>query len=111
MKEIQFIGNVGADPRQRVSAKGETFYTFNVAVSERDKSTTWLHCIVNGDRKVMQYVKKGRQIFARGDFRVSQYQDKINIEVHLDTLELLAKASADNATVTTRNPDENDDIY
>lgn len=111
MKEILIIGHVGAAPKQRISAKGETFYTFNVAVTERDKTTTWVQCIINGERKVMQYIDKGRQVLARGDFRVSVYKDSPTIEMRVDTLELLAKSQTDNAEVTARNSDETPDIY
>lgn len=111
MKEILIIGHVGAAPKQRISAKGDTFYTFNVAVSERDKTTTWVQCIMNGERKVIQYIDKGRQVLVRGDFRVSVYKETPTIELRVDTLELLAKGPADNAEVTARNSDENADIY
>lgn len=111
MKEILIIGHVGAAPKQRISAKGETFYTFNVAVSERDKSTTWVQCIINGERKIMQYIDKGRQILARGDFRVSVYKDSPTIEMRVDTLELLARPQTDAAEVTARNFDETPDTY
>lgn len=111
MKEILIIGHVGAAPKQRISAKGETFYTFNVAVAERDKSTTWVQCIINGERKIMQYIDKGRQVLARGDFRVSVYKDSPTIELRVDTLELLARPQTDSAEVTTRNSDESPDIY
>lgn len=59
----------------------------------------------------MQYIDKGRQILARGDFRVSVYKDSPTIEMRVDTLELLARPQTDNADVTARNSDESPDIY
>lgn len=34
MKQIEIIGNVGREPRERMTSNGQKFYEFSVAVNE-----------------------------------------------------------------------------
>lgn len=84
--EIQAIGNIGKDAEVKEFGS-KPFIVFNVAVSKKytDKDgvkkekTTWISCVKHingGSNSLLQYLKKGTQVFIRGDVNVKGYLDK-----------------------------------
>lgn len=81
MLQLQIIGNLGADAEIK-DLNGRKCVVFNVAHTERYKdsqgnqveSTTWVSCIWNSDGgKLLQYLKKGTQVFAEGSMSLRVY--------------------------------------
>lgn len=77
------IGYLGGDAESQVS-NGREFTTFRVAHTNKwsDESgatheeTTWVDCIISGESKVTQYLKKGTQVFAQGSVSLRVYSSK-----------------------------------
>lgn len=81
MLQLQVIGNLGADAEIK-DFNGRKCVAFNVAHTERYKdaqgnqveSTTWVSCLWNGDGgKLLQYLKRGTQVFAEGSMSLRVY--------------------------------------
>jgi single-strand DNA-binding protein len=74
--ELTLIGNLGRDPEMRFTPSGQPVTSFSVACNrsyqtadgQRRDETTWVRVTVWGKLAEVcaQYLKKGRQIFARG---------------------------------------------
>lgn len=85
---MEFIGYVGNDAEIK-EFNGQKFISFNVATSERYKDaqgntvsrTTWISCLKPGESAVVQYLKKGTQVFVRGDFSAKTFTGANGIQV------------------------------
>lgn len=84
MLQIAVIGNIGNDAELR-SENGSEFITFKVAHNERytdasgntHDTTQWISCVMNGNGGgVLQYLKKGQQVYVVGDGSVRTYHSK-----------------------------------
>lgn len=88
MLVIEFCGFVGNDAEIK-EFNGQKFISFNVATSERYKDaqgntvsrTTWIRCLKPGESTVVQYLKKGTQVFVRGDFSAKTFTGASGIQV------------------------------
>lgn len=88
MLVMEFIGYVGNDAEIK-EFNGQKFISFNVATSERYKDaqgntvsrTTWVSCLKPGESAVVQYLKKGTQVFVRGDFSAKTFTGANGIQV------------------------------
>lgn len=100
MLKIEVIGNLGNDA-ESVDYQGRRFTSFSVAHSDRftDASgqqrevTTWVRCTKNGDNAtLMPYLKKGTQVYIRGNMTVGTYQSRqtgtTNVEVKCSVTEI-----------------------
>lgn len=100
MLKIELIGNLGKDA-ESVDYQGRRFTSFSVAHSEKytDASgqqrevTTWVRCTKNGDNaQILPYLKKGTQVFVRGNMTVGTYQSRqtgtTNVEVKCSVTEI-----------------------
>ena len=86
MLRVTFIGNLGADPELRYTAKGTQVLSFNVAVNqvrfgadgERQENTEWFRVKVTGRQVdfVQQRTGKGARVLVIGRLDVSHYQGK-----------------------------------
>lgn len=65
----QLIGYVGADARSNKSGKGFYFPVSSKfkGVGDTEDKTLWITCFVNFDTKIMEYIKKGTQVYVTGD--------------------------------------------
>lgn len=86
MIKIELIGNLGEDAKM-LAGDFKTFYTFDVAVSEKYRDTTgtliervtWVQCSVNWDAtNLLQYLTKGTKIFVRGTLKQKMYTTREN---------------------------------
>lgn len=86
MIKIEIIGNLGEDAKI-LSGDFKTFYTFDVAVSEKFRDATgtliervtWVQCSVNWDAtNLLQYLTKGTKIFVRGTLKQKMYTTREN---------------------------------
>lgn len=91
MLVIEFCGYVGNDAEIK-EFNGQKFISFNVATSERYKDaqgntvsrTTWISCLKPGESAVMQYLKKGTQVFVRGDFSAKTFTNANGVQVGIN---------------------------
>lgn len=91
MLVIEFCGYVGNDAEIK-EFNGQKFISFNVATSERYKDaqgntvsrTTWISCLKHGESAVLQYLKKGTQVFVRGDFSAKTFTNANGVQVGIN---------------------------
>ena len=87
MLKAEFVGHIGSDAEIK-NFNGKPFIAFNVATSERYKDargttvtrTTWVSCLKPGDGAVVQYLKKGTQVFCRGNLTAKPYTGRNGVE-------------------------------
>jgi single-strand DNA-binding protein len=83
MKKIVIIGNLGKDAEVRQTATGKTFYTFDIAVSEKYtnqkgaeiEETMWFDCLT-ANTKIAQYLKKGKKVYIEGNPKINKYHSE-----------------------------------
>ena len=106
METCGFLGN-DAEIKE---FNGKRYISFNVAASDRHKDangtvvsrTTWVSCLKLGDGALATYLKKGTQVFIRGDLSTKIFTNangaQVGINCHVRELQLL---SGGNKTQTT----------
>ena len=66
MLKLTIIGNLGADAEKK-EKDGKIMIRFSVAVSTRkNEKTTWVNCFLNRDSKIIDYLKRGTQVYMEG---------------------------------------------
>lgn len=88
---IEFVGHCGSDAEIK-EFNGKSFISFNVATSDRYKDaqgntvsrTTWVSCLKPGDSSVVSYLKKGTQVFVRGDFSAKTFTNANGVQVSIN---------------------------
>lgn len=91
MLKCEFVGHIGSDAEIK-DFNGKRFISFNVATSERFKDaqgqtvtrTTWVSCLKPGDGAVVNYLKKGTQVFCRGNLTAKPYTGKNGLEAGIN---------------------------
>ncbi len=91
MLKCELVGYIGADAEIK-EFNGKRFISFNVATSERFKDaqgnpvsrTTWVSCLKPGDSAVVNYLKKGTQVFCRGNLYAKTFNGRNGVEVGLN---------------------------
>ncbi|MCU0444093.1 MAG: single-stranded DNA-binding protein [Microscillaceae bacterium] len=106
LNRIMLIGNVGRDPESR-DYQGTKVVSFTLAVNERytkdgksEEKTQWFRITFwggNSAEVVMNYVKKGSQVYVDGRLSTSEYVDREGktrtaLEVRGQTITLLGSA-------------------
>lgn len=112
MLKLSFVGHIGSDAEIK-EFNGKRYIAFNVATSERFKDaqgnpvsrTTWVSCLKPGDGAVVNYLKKGTQVYCRGNLSVKTYTGRNGVEAGINCtvteLELLgSKQDAQNQQQT-----------
>lgn len=105
LNRCEFIGRLGRDPETRYSPSGTAVVNMSIAVGkkwtdkdsgEKKESVTWVPLVAFGKLGEIcnEYLKKGMQIYAAGEFRVRKWQDKEgkdrwSTEVILDQMQML----------------------
>ena len=92
MKEITIIGNLGANVVTRVASDGKELMTFNVAVNAGKDVTIWFNCIGTKREKLMPYLIKGQGVCVIGDLTAGVYQNRADLTVNIDKIELCGKS-------------------
>jgi single-strand DNA-binding protein len=114
LNRIMLIGNVGRDPESR-DYQGTKVVSFTLAVNERytkdgkpEERTQWFRVTFwggNSAEVVMNYVKKGSQVYIDGRLSTSEYVDREGktrtaLEVRGQTITLLGSAGGSGQTST-----------
>ena len=66
--------------------------TFSVAVSERKDETIWFNVVTSLREKLFPYLLKGQCVSVIGDLSVGMYNNKPDLTVNADRIELCGKA-------------------
>lgn len=91
MLKVDFVGYIGSDAEIK-EFNGKRYIAFNVATSERFKDaqgnpvsrTTWVSCLKPGDGAVVNYLKKGTQVYCRGNLSVKTYTGRNGVEAGIN---------------------------
>jgi len=103
MNKLEIIGRVGRDPLMTYTPDGMAMTKMSVAVSrkigkgaEKKEETTWISVTAFGTlgETMIQYVKKGDQVFLSGRASTRAYTDKngvvaASLDLTVEHLELL----------------------
>lgn len=93
MFKAMIIGNLGKDAEVR-EYDGKKFLSFTVAISEKKKDnsevTTWVS-VTSRQVNLQSYLKKGKQVFVTGNQQTGVYENRPDIRVNADEVQLLGK--------------------
>lgn len=106
MKLIQIIGNLGQEPKLRTSANGRELMTFSVAVTNKDKTTTWFNIVANKMQGILPYLTKGRQLYVLGELELKTYKGEIDATIFAEIVQLCGgkDETTNNPPTPTNNP-------
>lgn len=96
------IGNLGSDAQVK-SSNGKEFTTFRIAHTEKwtddagqfHSETIWVDCIMNGKPNVVEYLKRGQQVYIAGSISLRVYSSakdrcmKAGLTINVRNVELL----------------------
>ena len=92
MKCITIIGNLGANAVARTTSDGKQLMSFNVAVNQPNADPIWINCIGNMREKLFPFLIKGQCVAVVGDVSFGVYQNRVDVSVNVDKVELCGKA-------------------
>jgi single-strand DNA-binding protein len=92
MQSITIAGRIGRDAETRNAGEG-TVTSFTVAVDQRngrDKTTNWWRVSIWGKRgdSLCQYLRKGDNITVAGEFSLSEYEGKAQLNIRANEVAL-----------------------
>ena len=96
------IGHLGSDAELKTN-NGKEFVTFRIAHADRwtdeagnqHESTQWIDCVMNGRPAVLEYLRRGQQVFVSGNASLRVYSSakdrcmKAGVTINVRSLELL----------------------
>lgn len=94
MKTITIIGNLGANAVLRTTTDGRQIMTFNVAVNQQNGEPIWFNCVGLYRERLFPFLVKGQCVCVIGDLSAGLYQNKIDLSVNIDRMELSGSAPA-----------------
>jgi single-strand DNA-binding protein len=91
MKVITIAGNVGKDAEVRNTQSGQSVTGFTVAVTDRQKATTWFDVAMWGKRgeAISGYVRKGDKIVVTGELGTREHNGKTYLTVNAADVTLM----------------------
>jgi single-strand DNA-binding protein len=118
MQIIAISGNIGRDAEFRTTQQGDKVLSFNVGVQQgwgERASTNWFRCSVWGKRAETLNGKllKGVRVFASGEFSVSEYEGKTQLNVRVNDLDFVNRApgNSDRGSEAGRgSPQQHDEL-
>lgn len=93
MQTIVVAGKLGRDAELRRTQSGDAVCSFSVAVDQRDgrdKTTNWWRCSMWGKRgeSLVPYLLKGVSVTASGEFSLSEYEGKPQLNIRVNEISL-----------------------
>lgn len=95
----QLIGYVGADARANKNGKGFYFHVSSKfkGTGDSEDKTLWISCFVNFDTKIMEYIKKGTQVYVTGDIFIDVFKREDgtcgpSVSMNVNRVELLGRS-------------------
>ena len=120
VNKVILVGRAGKDPESRETGKGETVANLSIATSSgygAKEKTAWHRVTFFGKiaDTVVQYVRKGSEMYIEGRINYSKYTDSNGVERHSTdiiayTMQLGQKPSNSSAPSEKPNPAGVDDI-
>lgn len=100
MLTITASGNLGKDAELRTTQAGDDVLSFSVGAKQGwgDNATTnWFRCSVWGKRasSLKQHLLKGVKVVVQGEFSVSEYEGKTQLNVRVNEVEFMSRAAGD----------------
>lgn len=92
MKSITIIGNLGSNAVMRSTSDGAQLMSFNVAVNVTNGEPVWFNCVGRLREKLFPYLVKGQNVCVIGDLSASVYNNKPDLSVNIDRVELCGPA-------------------
>lgn len=102
MKQITIVGNLGSNAVRRVASDGRELMSFNVAVNSGKDSVTWFNCIGSLREKMLDYLVKGQAVVVVGDLVASVFKDRVDLQVNINSCELVGKAPESETTAANK---------
>ena len=107
MQVMTICGKLGRDAELRSTNSGDQVCSFSVAVDQRngrDKTTNWYRVSIWGKRGevLQQYLTKGAAVTVVGEFSVSEYEGKTQLNIRASEIALQGGRNDDR-----REPDDN----
>lgn len=108
MLQTTCIGHLGADAEAK-NVNGKEFVVFRIANTDKwtddagvvHETTTWVDCIMNGRSKVLEFLKKGTQVFVTGSVSLRVYSSakdkcmKAGLTINVRQVDLLGGKADD----------------
>jgi len=93
MQVMTICGKLGRDAELRSTNSGDQVCSFSVAVDQRngrDKTTNWYRVSIWGKRGevLQQYLTKGAAVTVVGEFSVSEYEGKTQLNIRASEIAL-----------------------
>lgn len=93
MQTITIAGKLGRDAETRTTQGGDSVCSFSVAVDQRngrDKTTNWWRVSLWGKRgdALAQYLTKGSNVTVSGEFSLSEYEGKPQLNIRANEIAL-----------------------
>lgn len=95
----QLIGYVGADARANKSGKGFYFPVSSKyrGTGDTEDKTLWITCFVNFETKIMDFIKKGTQVYVTGDIFIDVFKKEDgscipSVSMNVSRVELLGRS-------------------
>lgn len=93
MQMITIAGRIGRDAETRQTQSGDSVTSFSVAADQRngrEKSTNWWRVSLWGKRgeSLAPYLVKGGQVTVSGEFSLSEYDGKPQLNVRANEIAL-----------------------
>lgn len=104
MKQITIIGNIGSQAIRRTTTDGREIMSFSVAVSRKDSDATWFNCVGLLRNNLIDYLVKGQGVCVVGDLSAAVYQNRPDLTVNIDRIELIGRRPEDAATPVESAP-------
>lgn len=98
MKSITIIGNLGANAVVRSATDGTMLMSFNVAVNVPNAEPVWFNCVGRNREKLFPYLVKGQCVCVTGELYAGIYQNRVDLGVNIDRVELCGAAPKDTPT-------------
>lgn len=103
MKSITIIGNLGANAVRRVASDGKELMTFNVAVNQGNNEPVWFNVVSNLREKILPYLVKGQGVCVIGDLSAGIYNNRVDLSVNADRIELCGAKPEQSSQTTNEN--------
>lgn len=108
MQTMTIAGKLGRDAETRQTQGGDSVTSFTVAVDQRngrDKTTNWFRCSLWGKRgdALAPYLLKGASVTVSGEFSVSEYEGKTQLNIRANDIALQGGRTPDGSRGHAQN--------